>query len=301
MDNDSLFFRTLCEYQQQYKDSLATGLDFRNVCQQVSGINFTDFFNQWYFGEGYPIFDLSWWQEADTVFLLSNQQTSTTVTTLFKMPLEYKLSWAGNDTIVRFYNQTNDTLFKYIINEEISQVEIDPKNWILISLYDTTNVSLVSNDALIDQQAVFILNDGSLVGLDGYSKPFFTEPLSNGLYIQVQHRNHLAILSADQTPSNKSIYSINFSENELTVSGGDNAYNQIEPGVWAMVSGDANSNGEVDLLDKSEKWATEVGRRGYNPADLNLNAQLENTDKDEYWLPNLGKSSTAYQSEKKDQ
>ncbi len=369
MDNDSLFFRTLYEYQQEFKDSLATGIDFRNVCQQVSGIDFTDFFNQWYFGEGYPIFNLSWWQEADTVFLLSNQQTSTTVTPLFKMPLEYKLSWAANDTTVRFYHQTNDTLFKFIINEEIDQVEIDPNNWvlkkveeiyhrkyldvtiflegpynvqtqkmntwlnpnfipsnqpfnqppwnyngnesinmlpndtivdwILISLYDTTNVVLVSENALINQQAVFLLTNGTLVSLDGYSKPFFTESVSHGLFLKIEQRNHLAILSADQIPSNKSIFSINFTESELTVNGGDIGYNQIEPGVWAMVSGDANSNGEVDFLDKSEKWAPQAGYQGYNSADLNLNGQLENTDKDEYWLPNLGKSSTANQFNKK--
>lgn len=371
MNNDSLFFRTLYKYQQQFKDSLATGIDFRNVCQEVSGIDFNDFFNQWYFGEGYPIFNLSWWQEADTVFLLSNQQTSTTVTPLFKMPIEYKLSWVDNDTIVRFYHQTNDTLFKLVINEDITQVDIDPNNWVLkkienisnrkylgvkvflegpydsqtntmetslnpdfipitqpynqtpwnysgnesvniipndsivdwvlISLYDITDASLISNDVLINQQAVFILNNGSIVNLDGYSNPYFTETIVNDLYMKVEHRNHLAILSAHEITSEKSVYSIDFSESEQTVLGGNIAYNQVGPDIWAMVSGDANSNSQVDLLDKSDKWASEVGNQGYNPADLNLNGQLENTDKDEYWLPNLGKSSTANQFKKNDQ
>ncbi len=370
MDNDSLFFRTLYEFQHEFKDSLATGLDFRNVCEQVSGIDFSDFFDQWYFGEGYPIFELSWWQEADTVFLLSSQQTSTTIIPLFKTPMEYKLSWTGGDTIIRLNHQTNDTLFKLILSEDVSQVEIDPNNWllkkveniwnrkyldiklflegpynnetqkmetwlnpdfipfsqpynqapwsysgneiinnipndsivdwVLISIYDTTDVSLISNQSRINQQAVFLLTDGSLAGLDGYSKPYITEAISNGLYLKIEHRNHLAILSADQLPSNKSTYSINFSESELTVLGGVSGFKQVEPGVWAMISGDANSNGEIDLLDKSDKWEPAVGNQGYKAADLNLNGQLENTDKDDYWLPNLGKSSSINQFDAQD-
>ncbi len=70
-------------FQQQYKGSLATGLDFKTVCENVSGIDFTDFFNQWYFGEGYPTFSAIWSQEEDTVYLNSIQTTSTAITTLF--------------------------------------------------------------------------------------------------------------------------------------------------------------------------------------------------------------------------
>ena len=131
MQNDELFFKTLYNFQQQYKGSLATGLDFKTVCENVSGIDFTDFFNQWYFGEGYPTFSAIWSQEEDTVYLNSIQTTSTAITPLFKTPIEFKLTYAGGSQTFRLYQMTNDTIFKIVIPHEITGIAIDPNNWIL--------------------------------------------------------------------------------------------------------------------------------------------------------------------------
>ena len=131
MQNDSLFFRTLYEFQQQYKDSLATGLDFKAACEDMSGIDFTDFFNQWYFGEGFPIFSAVWSQEEDTVYLNSTQTTSTSITSLFKTPIEFKLTYSGGSQTIRLYQLTNDTTYKIVIPHEVTGISIDPNNWIL--------------------------------------------------------------------------------------------------------------------------------------------------------------------------
>ncbi len=131
MNNDSLFFRTLYDFQQIYQDSVATGLDFKAVCEDVSGIDFTDFFNQWYFGEGFPTFSAIWSQNQDTVLLRSIQTTSTTITTIFKMPVDFKLSYSGGNQAFRLYQLTNDTTFKIIIPHEITGITIDPNNWVL--------------------------------------------------------------------------------------------------------------------------------------------------------------------------
>jgi hypothetical protein len=131
MNNDSHFFKTLYDFQQIYKDSVATGLDFKAVCEDVSGIDFTDFFNQWYFGEGYPTFSVVWTQAADTVWLNSIQTTSTTITTLFKTPVEFKLTYTGGSQTLRLTQLTNDTTFKIIIPHVVTGVTVDPNNWIL--------------------------------------------------------------------------------------------------------------------------------------------------------------------------
>ncbi len=131
MNNDSLFFKTLYEYQKQYSGGVATGLDFKAVCESVSGIDFTDFFNQWYFGEGFPIYSIYWSQDQDTITLHNIQQTSTTITPLFKTPMEYKLSWIGGDTTIRVYQTNNDTTYHFNISNEITSVVVDPNNWLL--------------------------------------------------------------------------------------------------------------------------------------------------------------------------
>jgi aminopeptidase N len=131
MQNDSLFYRTLYEFQQQYKDSIATGIEFRDMCQQVTGIDFTDFFDQWYFGEGHPIYSLDWWQDEDTLFMHVTQATSAPVTPLFKMLMEYRVEFASGDTIVRNYQLTNDSVFKFAVADEVTGIVIDPNNWVL--------------------------------------------------------------------------------------------------------------------------------------------------------------------------
>lgn len=131
MENDSLFFKTLQDFQQQYGDSIASGLDFKAVCENVSGFDFTDFFNQWYFGEGFPIYDITWSQQEDTLTLNALQTTSTEVTPLFKMPMEYKISYVGGDTTIRVYQFVNDTTYNIVLPFEITEIEVDPNNWVL--------------------------------------------------------------------------------------------------------------------------------------------------------------------------
>ncbi len=94
LQNDSLFFNVLRSYQQKYRFGSATGMDFKGVLEEKSGRDFTDFFNQWYFGQGYPKFKLTWYQKNDTLIVNSNQTTSTPVVPLFKMSLELKLNYS---------------------------------------------------------------------------------------------------------------------------------------------------------------------------------------------------------------
>lgn len=131
MQNDSLFYRTLYEFQQQYKDSIATGIEFRDMCHQVTGIDFTDFFDQWYIGEGHPIYSLDWWQDEDTLFMHVTQATSAPVTPLFKMLMEYRVEFASGDTIIRNYQLSNDSVYKYTVVDEVTGIVIDPNNWVL--------------------------------------------------------------------------------------------------------------------------------------------------------------------------
>ena len=86
LQNDSLFFQVLKNFQNKFKYSVATGLDFKSVLEETSGMDFTDFFSQWYFGEGYPTYDITWGQHADTLIINSVQTTSASVTPLFKIP-----------------------------------------------------------------------------------------------------------------------------------------------------------------------------------------------------------------------
>jgi hypothetical protein len=87
------------------------------------------------------------------------------------------------------------------------------------------------------------------------------------------------------------VYPYNFTTGPLKVFGGVIGYNELSPGIWGMVSGDANANGEVDTNDKTDNWENFAGLQDYLPGDFNMDSQIDNRDKDEYWLPNEGKAS----------
>lgn len=135
INDDDLFFEACQEFISQYADSSATGLDLKEVFEDVTGLDFTDFFDQWYFGEGYPIFDITWNQDGDSLYLSSTQTTSTSVTTLFKMTLPVYVEFQdGSDTTFRFYQEANLQNFSAAIGQPVSDIAFDPEQWVLHKL-----------------------------------------------------------------------------------------------------------------------------------------------------------------------
>jgi len=131
LDNDSVFFKVLQDFQTLFKDSVATGMDFKGVLEATSGKDFEDFFNQWYFGEGFPSFGIEWSQNGDTVLIRSSQTPSSINNSLFKTSLEFKLNYSGGDTTVRVFQDKDIQSFSVYIPFQITGLIVDPDNWIL--------------------------------------------------------------------------------------------------------------------------------------------------------------------------
>jgi len=131
INNDTLFFNVLKNYLSTYAYSVASADDFKQIAETTTGIDFTDFFNQWYYGEGYPIFNISWSQDNDTLTIESNQTTSTSVTTLFKTHFDIKINHSLGDTTLRLFQETNYDIFKIYFPNYISSIEFDPELWLI--------------------------------------------------------------------------------------------------------------------------------------------------------------------------
>ncbi len=133
LQDDDMFFQVLSNYLDQYGGGTATGLDFMNVLNQTSGMDFTDFFDQWYFGEGYPTYSIIWSQNTSQFTMQVIQTVSKpSVTPLFKMLMAYKLHFTNQtDTTVYFYQTANTNTFSIPLSKEVSSIQIDPDNWVL--------------------------------------------------------------------------------------------------------------------------------------------------------------------------
>jgi aminopeptidase N len=134
VNNDSLFFSILKDFQNIFKDSLATGIDFKNHLEQATGIDFDEFFEQWYFGEGFPTYSLKWKQDGNNLLVNIRHTTSASnVTPLFTNPIDVKFTRQNlSDTVVRFDINSNNELFTINnIGTIGSSITIDPDNWII--------------------------------------------------------------------------------------------------------------------------------------------------------------------------
>lgn len=131
INNDSLFFNFITDYTNHFANSVASGDDFRDYLSLKTGIDFTNYFNEWYYGEGHPVYNVVWSQLSDTVTLKITQNTSTSITTFFSNPFDVKFSYSGGDTIIRYTPFSNIDIVKFIIPHQISGIAIDPNNWIV--------------------------------------------------------------------------------------------------------------------------------------------------------------------------
>ncbi|RLD31283.1 MAG: hypothetical protein DRI73_09020, partial [Bacteroidetes bacterium] len=121
---------------------VATGLDFKRVLEDVSGKDFTTFFDQWYFGKGFPYFTLSWKQLNDSLLITSIQSTSSNETPFFQMPLELKIEFADKDTLIRIFQTEQVQNFKIKIDDFVSNIIVDPHKW---SLFELNSISYIED------------------------------------------------------------------------------------------------------------------------------------------------------------
>lgn len=135
LQDDDMFFNVLRTYLEEFGDSVATGDDFKEWLELQSGMDFTDFFNQWYYGEGYPIYDIIWHQGEATLEITSTQTASTPVTPLFKMKVPYYLKFSdGTDTTLILYQDANLNSYSIPLSKTVAEIVLDPEQWILHSL-----------------------------------------------------------------------------------------------------------------------------------------------------------------------
>lgn len=132
VDDDSTFFQILRDFQVSFADSTAHGIDVRDALTSGSGVDFTDAFDQWYFGEGYPIYSARW-NVVGSDLLLEVTHTTSSTTPTFTNPIELRFARVGTtDTIIRVDITSNGN--QYLIPNMSNVVNlslIDPNNWVI--------------------------------------------------------------------------------------------------------------------------------------------------------------------------
>ncbi|MDF1574277.1 MAG: M1 family aminopeptidase [Bacteroidales bacterium] len=133
LDDDDLFYRVLRTYLLRYQNGHATGADFQAVLEEVSELDFSCFFEQWYYGEGYPVFQLFWEQQGDSLLLVSEQIGSASgVTPLFQVPFELDIILNNGQTErFRLMQEHPREEFRIPVEGYVERIVFDPGKQLL--------------------------------------------------------------------------------------------------------------------------------------------------------------------------
>ncbi|HEV8487132.1 MAG TPA: M1 family metallopeptidase [Blastocatellia bacterium] len=130
---DERFFEGVREYYRTYRDHNALTLDLQRIMESHAGQPLDWFFNEWFYGRGYPIYGATWkWDDAakELRLRISQQQQGA----LFRMPLdlEFKMGQASRREMVQTAEREQTFTFK--LDHKPQAVAIDPDEWVLKGL-----------------------------------------------------------------------------------------------------------------------------------------------------------------------
>lgn len=224
INDDALFFRILKVFVQEFSNGNASGENFQMLTEKESGRNFDYFFKQWYYGEGYPRYQIQWKQTGDLVRIESKQSSNNSTTEFFRMTLDYLIHSTNGDTLIRFEQTSKNQIFEIPFQEEITNIEVDPNSNSLLEIVSLEKIDLVPSTTKIGwdfdievfpnpfvnelyitnptgNEIMLILREftGELIGnysFNSYKETLFLSDLSNGIYF-------LEIRSGKETASLK--------------------------------------------------------------------------------------------------
>jgi len=133
---DSLFFAGINKYLTDPKITygFARTKDLQRNLQQVSGQNLNYFFNQWFYGEGYPSFTVKWKDSSDHNLYFNVSQTTSMPSSVkfFKVLLPVQVS-NNSQTKLLTLNVTQKNQDFVVSNPGFATktVVIDPENYII--------------------------------------------------------------------------------------------------------------------------------------------------------------------------
>ncbi|HJS53910.1 MAG TPA: M1 family aminopeptidase [Chitinophagaceae bacterium] len=213
---DTLFFRGLRQYITDPKlvYGFARTDDLKRNLEKASGKNLSEFFNDWFTGQGHPSYTIKWKQDDlnRAIFAIS-QTTSHPSVDYFEMPLALRFKNNIQEKTIIVNNRRNNELFREEVGFKADSVIIDPGYWVLsrnnitvkdptlvipgmeIKVYpvpaSTNTVTVSINNAVAKTMLFRIFNtEGQLVAKQQINTPSLSElvqinisKLSAGVYL----------------------------------------------------------------------------------------------------------------------
>lgn len=143
---DAVFYQALKDYHT--RPNLAYNYvrtsDLNTSLLQSTGKDFTEFFNDWIYGQGYPTYDIRWKQTGNTLTFKAAQTQSHSSVSFFEMPLPIKVNGTGGQVAYLALNNTsNNQYFTESVSFPVASVEFNYEYQIL-----EKNSTVIQDNAL---------------------------------------------------------------------------------------------------------------------------------------------------------
>lgn len=207
--SDDLFYTGLRNYFNDPKiaNGFSTTQQFIEHIEIVADTTLTEFFNDWYYGEGFPIYSAQYSSSKNNELKISlSQTTSHKSVEFFEMPVPIRLYSSGKtDSMnIRLDHFFNAQEFTIKTGFQVSEIKIDPEYWLISRTAEIVNAPLsnLPNEMIVypnpfsEILSVFVPNGLDILSIKVFShhgkllkrykkneNQLNLSELSNGVYI----------------------------------------------------------------------------------------------------------------------
>lgn len=169
---DSSFFKIIKTYAENPNLAYSTAKtgDFQTVAESIFGSSLDYFFQQWIYGENFPVYNIRWeFYSSDNDFYeitVDLHQRENTNPVFFTTPVQLKISTEIKDTLITVLNNQLNQTFKFKLEGKPLNLEFDPQNVLLKIVLDITTA--INDDNLLPDDFKLMQN---------YPNPFNSETI----------------------------------------------------------------------------------------------------------------------------
>jgi aminopeptidase N len=131
---DEAFFQGVNNYlnDPEHRNGSALTSEFVDHLEATSGLDLTEFMADWYAGEGFPSYQITWSQQEDgMVSVQMDQTTSHPSVSFFEMPVPIHFKNATSDSTIVLEHTFTGEVFTFSLPFQADSALFDPEVWIL--------------------------------------------------------------------------------------------------------------------------------------------------------------------------
>lgn len=196
--------------------------DLQRHLENSSGVELTEFFDDWFYGEGYPTYKVVWNQEmADqTLHILVTQEQSDASVSFFEMPLPVTIRGInGESEKLRLEISEDNQLFRVQPNFKVTSIEVDPashliskNNQVVLGMDESSLQNIISvfpnpvgEELHIQSKGILHINRVTIYNVLGEKIIEVSEPKNSISMEQLNFGVHLVVIDTDQGSLHKTI------------------------------------------------------------------------------------------------